>query len=136
MEIGGTGDSTTGTESSHEPNPGQYEWDAGYQWFMIREAKKRNPQIQVYGLAWTFPGWISNSPDFGTLAAKYLADWAAGARDQHNITVDIMGFHNESPWQAEWVLALRQELDARQLQHIRLVLGDCGPGTRWYVVLP
>jgi len=49
------GDSTTGTESSHEPQPGVFDFHSGYEWFMMTEAVKRNPNITIYGLAWSFP---------------------------------------------------------------------------------
>lgn len=33
IEIGGTGQSTDGTEATHEPMPGVYDWNAGYEWY-------------------------------------------------------------------------------------------------------
>jgi galactosylceramidase len=32
----------------------------------MTEAKKRNPNIKLYGLSWAFPQWVSCAP--GTLA--------------------------------------------------------------------
>jgi hypothetical protein len=29
-----------------------------YEWFMMIEAVKRNPNITVYGLPWSFPSWL------------------------------------------------------------------------------
>ena len=75
IEIGGTGDSTQGTEASHEPEKGSLDPYAGYEWWTAKEAKARNPDIIIYGLAWDFPGWVKNSNDFASTVAKYLVDW-------------------------------------------------------------
>ena len=140
VEIGGQGDSSTGTEASHEPSKGIFNWDSGYEWFMMAEAVRRNPDILIYGLAWSFPSWLYAGTNHstchddwvgcvnGTAAAAYIADWVEGARQHHNLTVDYVGFHNEHPWRPEWVLALRADLDARGLNTTRIVVGDCGPG--------
>jgi hypothetical protein len=66
--------------------------------------------------------------DFGAAVAQYLVDWVEVARDFHGIQIDLLGFHNESPWQVAWFLRLREELDARGLAAVKLVAADCGPG--------
>ena len=30
------------------------------EWWLMTEAKKRNPNIALYALPWTFPGWVGN----------------------------------------------------------------------------
>lgn len=62
VEIGGDGQSTEGVESSHR----HYEWETpnknrGYELFMIKQAKIRNPNIKLSALPWSFPGWLANS---------------------------------------------------------------------------
>ena len=58
VEIGGDAQSTDGTESSHmhtaneEPN-----FQRGYEWAVMKEAKQRNPEIILYALPWAWPGW-------------------------------------------------------------------------------
>ena len=140
LEIGGEGDSTTGTESSHEPRPGVFDFHSGYEWFMMTEAVKRNPNITVYGLPWSFPSWLyagTNHSDCrtnwvgcvnGTAAAAYIAEWVDGARRVHNVHVSYVGWHNESPWRPEWAVLLRAELDRRGLTATKIVVGDAGPG--------
>ena len=31
---------------------------SGYEWWLLKEAKARNPNIKTYGLPWAFPGWV------------------------------------------------------------------------------
>jgi galactosylceramidase len=41
------------------------DFERGYEWWLMVEAKKRNPDILLYGLSWAFPGWVgggSTSP--------------------------------------------------------------------------
>lgn len=57
MEIGGDTQSTEGTEASHMHNPDDLNFARGYEAWLMTEAKKRNPNIKLYGLAWGYPGW-------------------------------------------------------------------------------
>ena len=59
VEIGGGGQSTEGTEPSHMYNETEENYERGYEWWLMQEAKKRNPNIQLYGLAWTFSHWVT-----------------------------------------------------------------------------
>ncbi len=31
-------------------------FERGYEWWLMKEAKARNPDILLYGLPWSFPG--------------------------------------------------------------------------------
>lgn len=97
VEIGGDGQSTgiyiyavvhtrsiyrlspvDGTESSHMHSQDDENYQRGYEWYLMTEAKKvsacytsdvkyiyvfiykqRNPDIKLYGLSWAYPGWVS-----------------------------------------------------------------------------
>ena len=60
VEIGGDTWSTCGTEPSHMHNRTDLNFKRGYEWWLITEAKKRNPKIKLYALPWGFPAWIGN----------------------------------------------------------------------------
>ena len=62
MEIGGDQDTTDGCESSHMHTNTTVDLAAGYEWWLMKEAKQRNPGIKLYGLPWAFPGWVANDP--------------------------------------------------------------------------
>ena len=98
VEIGGDGQSSEGVEPSHSHFAGDLNFQRGYEWRLMAEARKRNPSITLGGLAWTWPGHIGagkNSPWTNvTLSAGYLVDWVRGARDVHNLTIDFL----DSDW--------------------------------------
>ena len=125
VEIGGGGDSTEGTEASHEPERGQLQPTAGYELWVAAEALKRNPEILIYGLCWNFPSWVVNAPEgFGAAGARYMADWVEVAASQ-NVTVDVLGaWQNETPFNGTMVVGLREELDRRGYRHVRLAVGE------------
>ncbi len=50
VEIGGDSQSTDGTESSHMHDNTTVDLNTGYEWWLMSEAKKRNPDIKLYGL--------------------------------------------------------------------------------------
>jgi galactosylceramidase len=50
VEIGGDSQSTDGTESSHMHSKDDLNYKRGYEWWLMSEAKKRNPNITLYGL--------------------------------------------------------------------------------------
>ena len=67
------------------------------------------------------------------LIAAFSADGrglsgVVGAEATLSHPISYLGLHNESPWQIEWVLDLRAELDRRGKPHVKLVVADCGPG--------
>jgi hypothetical protein len=63
------------------------------------EAKKRNPEIKLFTLAWTAPGWIgdgSRGPEsqggyYSEDNIRYHLNWIKGAKETHNLTLDYMG---------------------------------------------
>lgn len=103
VEIGGDSQSTDGTESSHMHTADDLNYRRGYEWWLMTEAKKRNPSIKIYGLAWAFPGWLgegspTKSPwDFPARTAGYIVKWVDGAKSEYNVTVDFLGIWNERP---------------------------------------
>jgi galactosylceramidase len=65
-----------------------YVYQRGYEWWLMTEAKKRNPDIVLYGLPWGFPGWIGEGNDNFPLNANqamYQTSWVEGARDFWNL---------------------------------------------------
>jgi len=111
VEIGGDAQSTDGTESSHMHEPWDEDYRRGYEWWLLTEAKKRNPDIKVYGLAWAFPGWVGNgtgSPyKYPELTARYIQKWVAGAIKYYNVSVDYVGIWNERSYDINFVEVLR-----------------------------
>jgi len=129
VEIGGEGLSTEGSEASHWRSRAEApEFDRGYEWRLMLEAKRRNPAILLYGLPWTWPGWIApgeTSPFANVSAAvEYVVSWVAGAAATYNLTIDVLGVWNERPYSAAYVIALRAALDSAGFSGTHIVCDD------------
>ncbi|MBW8796477.1 MAG: NPCBM/NEW2 domain-containing protein [Streptomyces sp.] len=131
VEIGGDTNSTDGSEPSIEHTRGTVHCDSGYEWWLMEQAKKRNPDIELYGLAWGAPGWIGNSantPGGGDFWSQdmidYLVDWLGCAR-QHGLDIDYLGGWNERGYDTVWYEKLHAALAARHLP-VRIVAADSG----------
>src|SRR5579863_6158394 len=60
VEIPGDGNATQGSMPSHMHTREDLNYSRGYTWWILREAKKRNPNITLDGTGWAAPGWIGN----------------------------------------------------------------------------
>jgi hypothetical protein len=58
VEIAADTDATCGAEPSHQRTPDVVQSDLGYEWWLMQEAKARNPNIKLCALAWGAPGWL------------------------------------------------------------------------------
>ena len=133
VEIGGDGDSTEGSESSHAHKRGVVDCHRGYEWQIMKEAKKRNPDITLYGLPWAFPSWLGEA-DPNVLkniddTAGYMADWVQCARDAHGLEIDVLGVWNEKDDEfavagVAYIKGLRRVLDKRGFSSVRIIAGD------------
>ena len=50
-------------------------YERGYEWWLMQEAKARNPAIKLYGLPWSFPGCTLRCTARGALAS--VCAWCA-----------------------------------------------------------
>ncbi|MCF3961113.1 NPCBM/NEW2 domain-containing protein [Streptomyces fuscigenes] len=124
LEIGGDANSTDGSEPSIEHTKGKVDCDAGYEFWLAEQAKKRNPHIGLYGLAWAAPGWIDGG-FWSTDTIDYLITWL-GCAKQHGLDIEYLGGWNERGHDAGWYVRLRSALDAAGYSRVRLVADDSG----------
>src|SRR5450432_2143593 len=61
VEIPGDGNSTQGSELSHMHHRNDENYRRGYEWWLMAEAKKRNPALTLDGVAWGCPYWVGNN---------------------------------------------------------------------------
>ena len=47
VEIGGDGQGTCGSEASHMRTPAAANFTRGFAWWLLAEAKRRNPTLQL-----------------------------------------------------------------------------------------
>src|SRR5665213_3164927 len=130
VEIGGDVNSTEGSEPSHARTREEFEhprresFDRGYEWWLMREAKKRNPKIFLDVLQWGAPDWIGDKdfPDSGDASAlawdkriprnrkkfytqdnaNFIASFINGARKYHGLDINYCGIWNECPMSDIW----------------------------------
>jgi hypothetical protein len=114
VEVGGDGQSTEGTEPSHMHNATDLNFGRGWEWWLLTEAKKRNPEIGTLALSWAWPAWLGcpggdlSSPEcdlatpysYPQQTADYIVKFVEGARDVHNVSIEVVGSWNERNWNA------------------------------------
>jgi len=122
VEIGGDTNSTDGSESSIEHASGAINCGAGYEWWLMQQAKARNPNIKLYGLAWGAPGWIG-STFFSTNTISYIAAWLNCAKSL-GLTVNYLGGWNERGYNISWYEQLRSTLNADGYSAVQIVGAD------------
>ena len=123
VEIGGDTNSTDGSESSIEHASGSINCSAGYNWWLMEQAKALNPNIKLYGLAWGAPGWIGGGNFWSTDMVNYLVSWL-GCAKSHGLTIDYLGGWNERGYNIAWYEQLRSTLNADGYGAVQLVGAD------------
>lgn len=125
VEIGGEVNSTCGTEPSHrrtkEETPN---YNRGYEWWLMKEARRRNPELPLDTLSWGAPGWIGGGKYYSQDMADYVADFIAGAKSVHGLDISYTGIWNERAYDIPWIQLLRKTLDARGLASVEIVAAD------------
>ncbi|GAA2143243.1 ricin-type beta-trefoil lectin domain protein [Kitasatospora kazusensis] len=122
-EIGGDTNSTDGAESSFEHTRGAVDCSNGYEWWLMEQAKARNPAIKLYALAWGAPGWVGNGNFWSQDMIDYLMDWLGCAR-QHGLAIDYLGGWNERGYNAAWYENLHATLAAKGFTGTKVVGAD------------
>lgn len=122
IEIGGDANSTDGSEPSVEHARGVVNCNAGYEFWLAEQAKLRNPNIKLYGLAWAAPGWIGDGKFWSPEMVDYLLTWL-GCAHAHGLTIDYLGGWNERGFDKTWYENLHTSLAAKY-PHIQVVGDD------------
>ncbi|XP_034066583.1 galactocerebrosidase-like isoform X3 [Gymnodraco acuticeps] len=128
VEIGGDAQTTDGTEPSHMHYENDENYFRGYEWWLMREAKKRNPNITLIGLPWAFPGWVGHGKswpyDFPDITAAYVVKWILGAKQYHDLDIHYVGIWNERNFDSKYIKVLRNALDKVGLTGVGIIAAD------------
>ncbi|MGA2712969.1 MAG: discoidin domain-containing protein [Bryobacteraceae bacterium] len=129
IELGGDMNSTTGSEPSHMHTRSDQNYNRGFEWWLMEQAKLRNPNITLaLGiLAWGAPGWIGNGQWFSQDAINYIVNYIQGAQTYHNLTINYVGILDERPYDPNWIIQLKAALLAQGLT-TRIVAADQNSG--------
>ena len=131
VEIGGDANATSGAEASHERKRGQIQDDRGYEWWLMAEAKKRNPDITFIGLAWSAPGWLDGG-FWSQDNVDYTMDWLDIA-EKKGFKISYVGGWNERKYKPEWYVKLRAGLKARH-PDVKIIAADEHAALEWWRV--
>src|SRR3954463_1413575 len=124
VEVGGDTNSTSGAEPSHQHTASDLNCGRGYEWWLMEQAKARNPTIKLYGLAWGAPGWIGNGTFFSTDMINYYVSFLSCAKNSHGLTVDYLGGWNERGFNKGWYENLKSTLNSRGYTNVQVVADD------------
>ncbi|WP_277980191.1 hypothetical protein [Sphingomonas phyllosphaerae] len=133
VEIPGDGNSTQGSMPSHMHTRDDLDYNRGYTWWVLKEAKKRNPKLSLDATAWSAPGWIgagesngrptgqrNNSEFWSQDAVDYYIKWLEGLRSVHGLELDAIGCRNEKGSSISFAKALKAALNSRHFDKVKL----------------
>ena len=136
VEIGGDVNSTDGSEASHMRSPADHDDTRGYEWWLMAEARKRNPRIILDAMPWGAPGWVGSGTLYTPKMAGYIVNFLQSAKKDHGLDIAYTGVWNEKPYDAAYVKELHRQL-ALHAHGVQLVCCDeyVGEGAgQWSVV--
>jgi hypothetical protein len=111
VEIGGDMNSTDGAEPSHMHAKDDLSCTRGYEWWLMAQAKARNPNITLHALAWGAPGWVGNGNFWSQDMIDYLMKWL-GCAKANGLTIDTIGGWNERGYDTVWFGKLHNAIAA------------------------
>ena len=127
VEIGADVNSTDGSEPSHERTRDDRNFDRGYEWWLMKEARRRNRKIILDILPWGAPGWVGGGHLYSPDMAKYVADFIEGAQKYQGLDISCAGVWNEKVYDPVYVEQLHRMLADRKLS-TKVVCCDDYPG--------
>ena len=110
VEIGADVNSTDGSEPSHMRTRDDRDYNRGYEWWLMEEAHRRNPNIILDSLPWGAPEWVGGRQFYSQDMASYVAEFIKGAKKFHNLDIRYTGVWNERPYDPQYVKMLHQTL--------------------------
>ena len=97
VEIGGDAQSTDGTEPSHMHTRDDLSCTRGYELWLVKQARLRNPSIIIYGLSWGTPAWVGNGTYYSEDNVVYQTQWVKCIQQEAGASVNVLGLWNEKP---------------------------------------
>jgi hypothetical protein len=127
VEMGGDTWSGWGSEPSHMHSRDDQNYKRGYEWWLMREARKRSPKISIDLLPWGAPGWIGNHHYYSQDMIDYDLNFINAAHDLYGVDVNYIGIWNETRYDRGWIKALKQAVLKNNASHglnTRIVAAD------------
>lgn len=118
VEVPGDGNSTQGSMPSHSHYQGDYNFLRGYTWWIMREAKHRNPMLELDATAWSAPSWVGDF--WSQYMADYYVSWLMGLRHIHGLELEAIGCHNEKGVSYTFAKLFRETLNKHGFSNVKL----------------
>jgi galactosylceramidase len=120
VEVPGDCNSTQGSEPSHMHTRDDLNYGRGYEWWLMREAVKRNPSLTLDACAWGCPGWVGNGNFWSQDMCDYYVKWILGLKKVYGLDLDSIGCRNERGVNEDFAKKFRASLDAAGLKKVKL----------------
>jgi len=132
VEVGADVNSTDGSEPSHMRTPGDHDSTRGYEWWLMSEAHKRNPNIVLEILPWGAPGWVGDptaaKPTLYTKKmAAYVVDFIRTAKRDYGLDISYAGPWNEKVHDVGYIKELHRQFEGAHLD-TKIICCDEYPG--------
>lgn len=131
VEIPGDGNSTQGSMPSHQHTREDFGSHRGYMWWVLAEAKRRNPDLRLDAVAWSAPGWVGDGEFWSQDTADYYVTWLRNLRDAFGLELDAIGCRNEKGTSLEFAKLLRATLDHEGFAQVRIHAFDDWPADKF-----
>lgn len=130
VEIPGDGNATQGSMPSHMHTRDDLNFHRGYTWWILQEAKERNPNLTLTGMAWSAPGWIGAGNFWSQDAADYYVKWLTGLRSEYGLEFNAIGMRNEKGVSFDLAKRMRSTLTAQGFGGVKLQGFDNWPADK------
>ena len=123
VEIGGGENSTCGSEPSHAVTRAELANPVatrGYEYWLAKEARLRNPDVILDALAWSYPYWFSTT--WSQDNADYLVAFLKAAKTGWGLDFQWLGAcKNEKGYNRDWIVnTLRPTLNRAGYTQVKL----------------
>ena len=120
VEVPGDGNSTQGSEPSHMHSKNDLNYSRGYEWWLLSEARKRNPSITLDANAWSCPKWIGNGNFWSQDMCEYYSKWIKGLKNVYGVDLDAVGCRNEKGVNEDFIKMFRATLNRDGLSKVKI----------------
>jgi galactosylceramidase len=130
VEIGGDVNSTCGTEPAFAHTREEFlkadpsHLKRGYEWWLMRESKKRDPRILLDALQWGAPAWIGGGKFYSQDNADFISAFHVRSKKELGLETRYQGIWNETRYDTEWIKTLRKTLDKAGAKDVLIGAAD------------
>jgi galactosylceramidase len=127
-----------GSEPSHArsidelKNPKAEYYQRGYEYWLMKEAQNRNPEVILGALEWTIPAYLTSH--WTQENADYIVQFIKGAKDYWNVNIDFISpGRNECAISIDWLKNIFEPTMQRAgLQDVAILAPD-DDGFHWEI---